>query len=59
MPAPLRRGLTGLDDFAVSCEPALAMVVSETGEIESPNVAPARMAPISTAGGAARAPPAG
>ncbi len=36
-----------------------AMVVSEIGEMESPNVAPARMAPMSTPGLAPTAPPAG
>ncbi len=45
--------------MSVCCEPALAMLVSETGEIESPKVAPARIAPISTAGDAPSPPPAG
>ncbi len=38
---------------------AEAIVVSETGEMLSPKVAPPRMAPISIAGLAPSAPPAG
>ena len=45
--------------MSAPCEPLDAMVVSETGEMESPRVEPARIAPISTAGTAATAPPAG
>ena len=45
--------------MSTCCEPLDAMVVSETGEMESPNVAPARIAPISAAGGAPAPPPAG
>ena len=45
--------------MSASCVVLLAIVVSDTGEIESPNVAPARIAPASIAGSAASAPPAG
>ena len=45
--------------MSASCDPLDAIVVSETGEMESPNVAPPRIAPISTAGSAPAGPPAG
>ena len=45
--------------MSAPCEPDDAIVVSEMGEIESPKVAPARMAPASIAGLAPTAPPAG
>ena len=54
----LRRART-VPGMSVSCEPALAMLVSDTGEMESPKVDPARIAPINIAGGAPSAPPAG
>ena len=45
--------------MSTRCVPLEAMVVSDTGDIESPNVEPARTAPISAAGMAPAAPPAG
>ena len=45
--------------MSTCCVPLDAMVVSDTGEIESPKVAPARIAPISAAGAAPAPPPAG
>ena len=45
--------------MSAPCVPADAMVVSEIGEMLSPNVAPARMAPMSMAGAAPTAAPAG
>ena len=45
--------------MSAPCVPDEAMVVSEIGEIESPKVAPARIAPASIAGLDPTAPPAG